>query len=87
MAASPEAAATWLQPTKVRNSSIQLRSAQTPSKAFGLEQGVGCRVSLSLKPYLKDLAQRCVDSTKLAGFALATSALILLIYNKLTECS
>uniref|UniRef100_A0A7C9CK56 33 kDa subunit of oxygen evolving system of photosystem II n=1 Tax=Opuntia streptacantha TaxID=393608 RepID=A0A7C9CK56_OPUST len=76
MAASVQAAATLLQPTKFRSNSIQLRSAQTLSKAFGLERGVGCRISMSLQSDFKDLAQKCVDATKLAGFALATSALI-----------
>ncbi|KAJ7944365.1 Oxygen-evolving enhancer protein 1, chloroplastic [Quillaja saponaria] len=79
MAASLQAAATLMQPTKMgmpsRTSIVQLRSSQTISKAFGLESA-GARLSCSLQADLKDLAQKCVDATKIAGFALATSALV-----------
>ncbi|KAJ8438794.1 hypothetical protein Cgig2_023828 [Carnegiea gigantea] len=76
MAASIQSAATFLQPTKVPSrSSLQSRSSQSVCRAFGVDPSVG-RVSLSLQCDLKDLAQKCVDATKLAGFALATSALI-----------
>ncbi|CAL1380432.1 unnamed protein product [Linum trigynum] len=80
MAASLQAAATLMQPTKVgRNSSnslVQLRSSQYVSRAFGLEPAASARVTCSLQSDLKELAQKCVDATKLAGFALATSALV-----------
>lgn len=79
MAASLQAAATFMQPTKVgavpnRSSIVQLRSAQTVSKAFGVEQ-TG-RITCSLQTDFKDLAQKCTDAAKVAGFALATSALV-----------
>ncbi|XWS29344.1 hypothetical protein CRYUN_Cryun24cG0021100 [Craigia yunnanensis] len=69
-----------MQPTKVGVPSrtiVQLRSFQSVSKAFGLEP-VGARLTCSLQTDLKDLAQKCVDATKIAGFALATSALVVL---------
>ncbi|KAL5754773.1 hypothetical protein ACOSP7_022993 [Xanthoceras sorbifolium] len=80
MAASLQAAATLMQPTKVgvspaRSGSVQLRSSQSVSKAFGVES-VGSRLTCSLQTDFKDLAQKCVDATKIAGFALATSALL-----------
>ncbi|KAL9234764.1 hypothetical protein vseg_009593 [Gypsophila vaccaria] len=78
MAASLQASTTFLQqPTMVASRNSLLLSSTTPnvSKAFGIDQ-CGGRVSLSLQSDVKDLAQRCVHATKLAGFALATSALI-----------
>ncbi|XP_065874305.1 oxygen-evolving enhancer protein 1, chloroplastic [Euphorbia lathyris] len=76
MAASLQAAATFMQPTKVGAvSSSKLRSSQSVSKVFGVEPG-SSRISCSLQSDFKDLAQKCVDATKLAGFALATSALV-----------
>ncbi|KAJ9669923.1 hypothetical protein PVL29_026471 [Vitis rotundifolia] len=78
MAASLQAAATLMQPTKVgvpARTSLQLRSSQSVCKAFGLEPA-GARFTCSLQADLKDLAHKCVDATKIAGFALATSALL-----------
>lgn len=79
MAASLQAAATLMQPTKMgmptRSATPQLKSAHSISKAFGLELS-GAKVSCSLQVDLKDLANKCVDATKIAGFALATSALL-----------
>ncbi|GAB4848911.1 hypothetical protein Ancab_003723 [Ancistrocladus abbreviatus] len=78
MAASLQAAVTFMQPTKVgapSRNTLQLRSSQSLCKAFGLEPAGG-RVTCSLQSDLKDLSQKCVDATKLAGFALATSALV-----------
>ncbi|XP_021728942.1 oxygen-evolving enhancer protein 1, chloroplastic-like [Chenopodium quinoa] len=78
MAASLQASTTFLQqPNKVVSSrnTLQLRSTQNVCKAFGVDSGAG-RVSLSLQSDLKELANKCVDATKLAGLALATSALI-----------
>ncbi|XP_060194675.1 oxygen-evolving enhancer protein 1, chloroplastic-like [Lycium barbarum] len=76
MAASLQAAATLMQPTKVgiRNN-LQLRSAQSLNKAFGVEPSAA-RLTCSLQSDLKDLAQKCTDAAKIAGFALATSALV-----------
>lgn len=69
-----------MQPTKVgavpsRTSSVQLRSSQSISKAFGVESA-GARITCSLQNDLKEFAQKCADATKIAGFALATSALV-----------
>ncbi|KAE9613011.1 hypothetical protein Lal_00027427 [Lupinus albus] len=79
MAASLQAAATMMQPSKVditgRNTSLQLKCTQPISKAFRLESS-SAKLTCSLQPHLKDLALRCLDATKIAGFALATSALV-----------
>ncbi|MCD7472237.1 hypothetical protein HAX54_013263 [Datura stramonium] len=76
MAASLQAAATLMQPTKVgARNNLQLRSAQSVSKAFGVEPSAA-RLTCSLQTEIKDLAQKCTDAAKIAGFALATSALV-----------
>ncbi|CAM8878231.1 hypothetical protein QQ045_020669 [Rhodiola kirilowii] len=75
MASSLHVAATVMQPTKAGLSARSLRSSQGVCKAFGVDCGVG-RISCSLQTDLKDLAVKCVDATKLAGFALATSAIL-----------
>ncbi|KAG8367033.1 hypothetical protein BUALT_Bualt16G0030300 [Buddleja alternifolia] len=79
MATSLQAAATLMQPTKVgvsARNSLPLRSVnQSVGKAFGVEPG-GSRLTCSLQADLKDLAQKCTDAAKIAGFALATSALV-----------
>ncbi|XP_016491746.1 oxygen-evolving enhancer protein 1, chloroplastic-like [Nicotiana tabacum] len=79
MAASLQAAATLMQPTKVgvvsARNNLQLRSSQSLSKAFGVEPAAA-RLTCSLQSDLKDLAQKCTDAAKIAGFALATSALV-----------
>ncbi|GKB93766.1 oxygen-evolving enhancer protein 1, chloroplastic [Tanacetum coccineum] len=72
MAASLQAAATFMQPTKAR---LQLKSSPSICKAFGVESA-GAKVSCSLQADLKDFAQKCTDAAKIAGFALATSALV-----------
>ncbi|CAN0911909.1 Oxygen-evolving enhancer protein 1, chloroplastic [Linum grandiflorum] len=64
MASSLHAAATLMQPTKV--GSLSSRTQLKPS----------ARVTCSLQSNFKELAQKCVDATKIAGFALATSALV-----------
>ncbi|NP_001305471.1 oxygen-evolving enhancer protein 1, chloroplastic [Solanum tuberosum] len=68
-----------MQPTKVggvsARNNLQLRSSQSVSKAFGLEPSAS-RLSCSLQTDLKDFAQKCTDAAKIAGFALATSALV-----------
>ncbi|GJZ44374.1 oxygen-evolving enhancer protein 1, chloroplastic [Tanacetum coccineum] len=76
MAASLQAAATFMQPTKVGVSNrLQLKSSPSVCKAFGVEPA-GARISCSLQADLKDFAQKCTDAAKIAGFALATSALV-----------
>ncbi|WJX89779.1 hypothetical protein P8452_71748 [Trifolium repens] len=75
MAASLQAAATLMQPTKLRSNSFQLKSTQSVSKAFGLEH-YGAKVTCSLQNDFKELAHKCVEASKIAGFALATSALV-----------
>lgn len=78
MATSLQAAATLMQPTKIgvsARSSLQLRSVQSVGKSFGVEPA-GARLTCSLQADLKDLAQKCTDAAKIAGFALATSALV-----------
>ncbi|XP_059283184.1 oxygen-evolving enhancer protein 1, chloroplastic [Lycium barbarum] len=76
MAASLQAAATLMQPTKVgARNNLQLRSAQSVSKAFGVEPA-SARLTCSLQTEIKELAQKCTDAAKIAGFALATSALV-----------
>ncbi|KAG9135852.1 hypothetical protein Leryth_002569 [Lithospermum erythrorhizon] len=78
MASSLQAAVTLMQPNKVGISSrnnVQLRSVQSINKAFGVEPA-SARVTCSLQADIKDLAQKCTDVAKAAGFALATSALL-----------
>ncbi|KAF3778980.1 Oxygen-evolving enhancer protein 1 [Nymphaea thermarum] len=78
MAASLQAAATLMQPTKVgvsARTSLPLRSSSHVSRAFGYEPAAA-RLTCSVQDDLRDLAQKCADATKIAGFALATSALI-----------
>lgn len=78
MATSLQAAATLMQPTKLggsARSSFQLRSFQSIGKSFGIEPA-NARLTCSLQSDLKDLAQKCTDAAKIAGFALATSALV-----------
>lgn len=76
MAASLQAAATFMQPTKVGRPTLQLRSSQSLCKAFGVESSGSGRVTCSLQSDLKDFAHKCADAAKIAGFALATSALV-----------
>lgn len=75
MAASLQAAAaTLMQPTKLH--STQLRSAPQISKAFGVDVSSGSRLTCSLQSDFKDFAVKCADAGKIAGLALATSALL-----------
>lgn len=65
-----------MQPTKVGVSSrLQLKSSQSICKAFGVESS-GAKLTCSLQSDLKDFAHKCTDAAKIAGFALATSALV-----------
>ncbi|XP_010424899.1 PREDICTED: oxygen-evolving enhancer protein 1-2, chloroplastic [Camelina sativa] len=81
MATSLQAAATFLQPAKIAASSsppsrsVHLRSNQTIGKSFGLESS-SARLTCSLHSDLKDFAGKCSEVAKIAGFALATSALV-----------
>ncbi|XP_076931841.1 oxygen-evolving enhancer protein 1, chloroplastic-like [Bidens hawaiensis] len=73
MAASLQAAATFMTPARVQ----QLKSSPSVCKAFGVDSSAGfSRVSCSLQADLKDFAHRCTDAAKIAGFALATYALV-----------
>ncbi|KAI4386716.1 hypothetical protein MLD38_004624 [Melastoma candidum] len=74
MAASLQAAATLMQPAQLK-ANLPLRSSQNVSRAFGLEPS-SSRLTCSLHADFKDFAQKCVDASKIAGFALATSALV-----------
>ncbi|XP_057791551.1 oxygen-evolving enhancer protein 1, chloroplastic-like [Salvia miltiorrhiza] len=67
-APSLQAVATLMQPTKLGR---QLRPVQGVGKAFGVEPSAA-RLTCSLH----DFAQKCTDAAKIAGFALATSALV-----------
>lgn len=75
MAASLQAAATLMQPMPTRASTLHLKSTHSISKTFGFDPA-GAKLSCSLQLDLKDLAHKCLDATKIAGFALATSALV-----------
>ncbi|XP_077224123.1 oxygen-evolving enhancer protein 1, chloroplastic-like [Tasmannia lanceolata] len=80
MAASLQAVATFMQPTKVgfsssRSSGLQLRSSSHISKAFSFDPA-RAKLACSLQVDLKELAQKCAEATKIAGLALATSALV-----------
>ncbi|PSR88017.1 Oxygen-evolving enhancer protein like [Actinidia chinensis var. chinensis] len=78
MAASLQAAATLMQPAKL-SSGIQARTTvrlrPVVCKASGVDQG-SASLTCSLQSDFKDLAQKCADAAKVAGFALATSALV-----------
>lgn len=75
MATSLQAAATFMQPTKIGGSArnTMLRPVQCLGKGFGSESSAP-RITCSLD--VKDFAQKCTDAAKIAGFALATSALL-----------
>nr|GMD53957.1 oxygen-evolving enhancer protein 1, chloroplastic [Ipomoea batatas] len=75
MAASLQTAATLMQPSKVGVSPRIGRSYQTVGKAFGVDPSPA-RITCSLQSEIKDLAHKFSDAAKLAGFALATSALL-----------
>lgn len=75
-----------MQPAKL----VQLRKpAALPSdglsKAFGVEPSAA-RLTCSLQSDVKDFAQRCADAAKIAGFALATSALVAAVSSPLLAC-
>jgi photosystem II oxygen-evolving enhancer protein 1 len=80
MAASLQAAATLMQPAKVgglgRSYVQPLRSSQIVCKVFGGSGEGSGRLNCALQTGVKELAQKFSDAAKVAGFALATSALI-----------
>lgn len=76
MAAFLQAAVTTVQPARVDpppRAAAKLRMCV--SKCFGVEP-VASRVSFSLHDDLKNLTLKFVDTTKIAGFSLAASALV-----------
>ncbi|GFY86542.1 PS II oxygen-evolving complex 1 [Actinidia rufa] len=78
MAASLQAAVTLMQPAKLgggipSRTTVQLRPIVC--KASSVDQG-SARLTCSLQADFKDLAQKCANAAKVAGFALATSALV-----------
>nr|O49079.1 RecName: Full=Oxygen-evolving enhancer protein 1, chloroplastic; Short=OEE1; AltName: Full=33 kDa subunit of oxygen evolving system of photosystem II; AltName: Full=33 kDa thylakoid membrane protein; AltName: Full=OEC 33 kDa subunit; Flags: Precursor [Fritillaria agrestis]AAC04808.1 photosystem II oxygen evolving complex protein 1 precursor [Fritillaria agrestis] len=77
MASSLQAAATLI-PAKVgAPARTHLRSNSHLSKAFGFDNSTAGRLTCSINSDLRDIAQKCTDAAKLAGFALATSALVI----------
>uniref|UniRef100_A0A0D9Y971 33 kDa subunit of oxygen evolving system of photosystem II n=1 Tax=Oryza glumipatula TaxID=40148 RepID=A0A0D9Y971_9ORYZ len=80
MAASLQAAATLMQPAKLggRASSATLpsRPSSHVARAFGVDTGAAGRITCSLQSDIREVANKCADAAKLAGFALATSALL-----------
>ena len=80
MAASLQAAATLMQPAKLggRASSAALpsRPSSHVARAFGVDTGAAGRITCSLQSDIREGANKCADAAKLAGFALATSALL-----------
>ncbi|KAI7729062.1 hypothetical protein M8C21_004329 [Ambrosia artemisiifolia] len=76
MAASLQTAATFVTPTNAGVAArLQLGSSPSICKAFGVKSK-GARVSCSIQSDLKEFAKKCTDAAKIAGFALATSALV-----------
>lgn len=77
MASSLQAAATLI-PAKVgAPARTHLKSTSHLSKAFGFDNSTAGRLTCSINSDLRDITQKCTDAAKLAGFALATSALII----------
>ncbi|KAJ6796748.1 oxygen-evolving enhancer protein 1, chloroplastic-like [Iris pallida] len=70
-------AAATLMPAKLSAGQLQLKSSPHLSKAFGFEQPAAARLTCSsFRSNAREVAQKCADAAKLAGFALATSALL-----------
>nr|ACN35184.1 unknown [Zea mays] len=71
-----QAAATLMQPAKIggRAPSASLPSSRPSSqlaRAFGVDAGAA-RITCSLQSDVRDVASKCVDAAKLAGFAAST---------------
>ncbi|OIV93760.1 hypothetical protein TanjilG_07663 [Lupinus angustifolius] len=76
MATSLQTAATFMQPTKFGcTNTLHFKSTHSITKPFGFESS-RVKVTCSLQTEVKDFAHKCFDATKVAGFALATSALV-----------
>jgi photosystem II oxygen-evolving enhancer protein 1 len=83
MAASLQAAATLMQPAKIggrASASLPSRQPSHVARAFGVDTGAA-RITCSLQSDIREVASKCVDAAKLAGFALATSALLVSVSN------
>lgn len=69
-----------MQPAKLggRASSAALpsRPSSHVARAFGVDTGAAGRITCSLQSDIREVANKCADAAKLAGFALATSALL-----------
>lgn len=75
MAASLQAAATLMQPAKIGGRASAVRPSSHVARAFGVNTGAA-RITCSLQSDIREVANKCADAAKLAGFALATSALL-----------
>ncbi|KQK20742.1 oxygen-evolving enhancer protein 1, chloroplastic [Brachypodium distachyon] len=75
MAASLQAAATLMQPAKMGRSASSSSAVLLPSSARPSSHAART-ISCSLTSDLREVATKCADAAKLAGFALATSALL-----------
>ncbi|VAH30405.1 unnamed protein product [Triticum turgidum subsp. durum] len=73
MAASLQAAAT-LMPAKIGGRASSARPSSHVARAFGVD--AGARITCSLQSDIREVASKCADAAKMAGFALATSALL-----------
>ena len=78
MAASLQAAATLMQPAKIggrASATLPSRLSSHVARAFGVDTGAA-RITCSLHSDIREVANKCADAAKLAGFALATSAFL-----------
>nr|P27665.1 RecName: Full=Oxygen-evolving enhancer protein 1, chloroplastic; Short=OEE1; AltName: Full=33 kDa subunit of oxygen evolving system of photosystem II; AltName: Full=33 kDa thylakoid membrane protein; AltName: Full=OEC 33 kDa subunit; Flags: Precursor [Triticum aestivum]pir/S16260/ photosystem II oxygen-evolving complex protein 1 - common wheat x Sanduri wheat [Triticum aestivum x Triticum timopheevi]CAA40670.1 33kDa oxygen evolving protein of photosystem II [Triticum aestivum] len=73
MAASLQAAAT-VMPAKIGGRASSARPSSHVARAFGVD--AGARITCSLQSDIREVASKCADAAKMAGFALATSALL-----------
>ncbi|GER30811.1 oxygen-evolving enhancer protein 1 [Striga asiatica] len=76
MASSLQAAATLMQPAKFGGSTRSSLHLRPVGKSFGFEPASASKVSCSLQTDVRELAHKFTDAAKIAGFALATSALV-----------
>ena len=76
-----------MQPAKIggrASASLPSRQPSHVARAFGVDTGAA-RITCSLQSDIREVASKCVDAAKLAGFALATSALLVSV-SKLPAC-
>jgi len=71
-----QAAATLVPAKFAAGQQLKSSSSYHLSKAFGFEAPATARLACSLRSDVRDVAQKCADAAKVAGFALATSALL-----------